>query len=255
MPTLEMWSYNCAPGRRVGAVAAEIRAILSTGPAVLALQETIGYGPLPNVPDYTRFRDRTGGPFGGQSRANVAAYVLDELIDLKRAPRWRDLAETWPMPKHGGKPHPPRSWLEVPTRFQCIVGHQPPQIHVPGAAAIVTRTQNEGIEYLVGRLHPEARVSWDRMDTDQRQQALDRPRVVLADWNRGPREDGPGPKSLAERIGGRVVGEHIDAAVVRGDCQVTDPGYVQTVKGVHLGTDHPDGAFRFGLVVDKKWAA
>ena len=237
MPRLPLIFYNIGPAgdRDAPDLAArrEVKALLHDKPAVLGLSEAIGWN-LPQVPGYRLTRN-----LGRPGRANIAAYVRTDLKVPQWRIRWHDMRQTWGRTEHDGE-HPPRSWLEMYIEgVQVIVGHQPPKF-----TDNVELSQQEGINLLRTRMSPWTRPTWAGVVGKKHE--LARPRVVLADFNRGPHEDGPGPKALAERIGGEVVGDRIDAAVVRngkpvGVCYVGQPA------GVRLGSDHPE-AFSFTLV-------
>jgi hypothetical protein len=242
MPVLQMWFYNAGPDASDQQTSADINAMLDAGADVLGLCEVGGDGPLPDRGSHAKYRDRSN-----RSRANVAAYVHRDLIDPERDVEWWQLTETWGRTKTDGI-HEARAWLKLPTRFQLIVGHQPPKF-----TDNVLPSQREGIELLVERMLPWNRPSWDTLDADARRLAKDRPRVVMADWNRQPNETGPGPATLADALDGSVIGSHIDGAVLRGDCAVWEFGYRGRVSGVDLHTDHPWGAFHFDLSMDQRW--
>lgn len=221
--------YNLQVGRDRDQVARELRALLTDRPVLLGVCEATGYL-LPRFRGYTLLRD-TSRP----SRANVAAWVRE---DLYRHHRWHDLTETWTRTEHPGT-HEPRSWLEVSTGrgavgMQTLVGHQPPKGTDNTQAA-----QAEGIALLERRMTPWRNPGW----TGNSSLARLRTRLVLMDANRRTGEPGPGPDTLAAAIGGRVVGQGIDCAVVRNG----NPGaarYVRAAAGVTLGSDH-ERAFTF----------
>lgn len=233
----DYWLYNLATlttrrerGQRrpVDQVAAEIRAILSTGPAVLGLNEAVGHA-LPHVRGYQQVRDRTT-----ESRANIAAYVRRD-VPLTNV-RWHDLEETWSRTQHDGQ-HPPRSFVSFHAGgCKVAVAHQAPKGTDNTIAA-----QTEGITVLA-----------EVLDT----KTVGRPALVLMDANRRRRETGPGPAVLARRLGGRVVGDRIDCAVVAGDVRVVEHRYVRRIRvdgrTVRLRSDHPH-ALRFTFATDARW--
>lgn len=227
------WLYNLATltTRRergqadpAGQVAAEVRAILATGPAVLGINEAVGHD-LPQVPGYRLVRDRSS-----ESRANIAAYQRSDVAGLRA--RWHDLRQTWSRTQHAGQ-HPPRSFVSFRTGgCRTVVAHQAPKGTDNTVAA-----QEEGVVVLSGLLvtRPPGR-----------------PALVIMDANRRRGEAGPGPSSLADRVGGQVVGDRIDCAVVTGDADVEDVDYVSRVGAVRLRSDHPH-ALRFTLAADERW--
>jgi hypothetical protein len=212
--------YNLGPGRSSIAVTHELQGMAVMSPRVIGLCEAIGY-PLPDLEGYRLVRD-TSRP----GRANVAAYVRRDLD--YRWHRWHDLTQTWPRTEHPGT-HPPRSILELRIGpMQVIVHHQPPRTRHEDSR----RGQLEGVIVLDGLMGP----SW--WSTSRR-----RPRLLLLDANRRPGVPGPGPDSLALRIGGTVHGHEIDGAVSR---RFTPRRvlYRLRVPGATLHSDHPWGAFQ-----------
>ena len=216
-----------------GAVTAnEIRALLEGGPHLLGLCECAGNS-LPGVGGYKLIRD-TSRP----GRENIAAYVSIDVVAPLEDVRWHDCEETWTKTNPGATgQHWPRSWLEFRLNgMQIIVGHQPPK-----GTDNVKASQQEGIDLLVRRMAPWTRDDWAEKTDEQKDKAYALPRVALADYNRGPNEDGPGPRQLVNKIDGWQLGQQIDAAVCRGgDCSPKDAKYVHEVKGVTLGSDHHD---------------
>lgn len=235
--------YNCAPPsptRGSTQLARELTAMVDDKPIVLALCETIFYA-LPQLPGYRRFRD-TSTP----GRNNIAAYVRNDHPVTRET--WFDMQQTWLRTEGPGR-HPARAWLEL--RFdgmQALFGHQPPKLPPrSGGIEATLRCQQEGIDFLTERCAPWTRDGWSSRSASQQRRARVKPRLVIADWNRGPNEEGPGQKMLAERLGnGLVSGTHIDSMVSR-SVPVISTRYDNTFEGVHLGTDHPWGAFRVEL--------
>lgn len=232
--------YNLRVGRSRVQVAREVAALLRYRPTVLGLCEATGYE-LPRINGYRLTRD-TSTP----SRANIAAYVA---VDLARKETWHDLTETWTRTQHAGT-HEPRSWLEVRVgACQFMVGHQPPQGTDNTRAA-----QQEGIDLCDERMAPWHRDDWDDRPADDKADAKACPRMALADWNRGPAEDGPGPKKLAAQLDGWTAGRFIDAAVARGkDLRLREVAYQDTCGGVPMKTDHPWGALVLKVDVADRW--
>lgn len=197
-------------------VAAEIRALLADSPAVLGLQEVIGYD-LPEVPGYRLIRD-TSRP----GRANIAAYVREGLGRVSVT--WRDGRETWRRTEHEGQ-HPARSYLGLGFGTTgVVVGHQAPptRYHDTGAA------RREGVKIVRDLLAP-----YDRG-------------AVLWDANARAGDGGPGPDLLAQLLGGWVAGDGIDNVVGKGARRIAS-AYFRSVNGVRLNTDHVRGAFRVVL--------
>lgn len=226
--------YNYAPPsphRGSSVVGRETEALLDDYPVILGGNEAIGYT-FPKVKGYTLIRDRSR-----PGRANVIAYVQSGRLESFR---WHDMTSRWPKTDHPGM-HAARSWLEIrlTTGEQVFVGHQPPWLppKIPNRELIVAAGQKEGIDLLTKRMAPWLRDDWAALPDGARAHSKDRVRIALADWNRGPREDGPGPARLANTIGGWVVGSKIDAAVVRG-ATGRDARYITEANGVKLGSDH-----------------
>lgn len=246
---LHLRFYNCAPPspeRGSTRLARELEAIVDDKPVLVGLAETIGYS-LPELRGYTKIRD-TSTP----GRANVAVYLRTDHQASRVT--WFDMHQTWPRTDHPGT-HPARAWVEL--RFdggvQALVGHQGPKLPPrAGGAETTRRVQQEGIAFLTRRLAPWLRDDWPARSEKQKARSLHRPRIVLADWNRGPLEDGPGQRDLARTINAVAVGTHIDGAVVRG-ATVTGAHYANVFEGVRLGTDHPWGALRLEVVPMDAW--
>lgn len=238
--SFDIWSYNTGPSRPDRQVADEIRAILSTGPGVLGLNEVVG-NRLPDVDGYQLLRDTSS-----RSRANVAAYVRDDLPVTHV--RWDDLHQTWTGPKTGTR-HDPRSFLSFhAARIPVTIAHQAPRWTDNEYPA-----QWEGLDTLTRRLAPwTAKRAWAKKRPKARRVARRRPRLALGDMNRTGRDTGPSPAILAQRIGGRLVEpRRIDTAVVR-HATGSQVRLVRKVAGIKLGTDHP-GALRFTLTVPTRW--
>lgn len=238
--TLVAKFYNLRVGRPQVQVAREVVALLRYRPAVLGLCEAVGYD-LPRLDGYRLTRD-TSTP----ARANIAAYVA---VDLARREQWHDCRETWSRTEHPGT-HPPRSWLEVRVGgCQFLIGHQPPK-----GTDNTLRAQQEGIALCEGRMAPWLRDGWEERTEREKAAAKECPRVALADWNRGPQERGPGPKALADSIGGWPAGRFIDAAVARGrDLSLREASYQDTCASVPLRSDHPWGALVLKVDVAGEW--
>lgn len=228
--------YNVQVGRSAKQVAREIRALLAARPQVLGLCETVGYV-LPEIPGYTLLRNRKDA-----SHANIAAYVRGHPTNVHWIPQF----ETWGRTERPGE-HEPRVILEFRTGgIQVLVAHQPPK-----GTDNVIRSQQEGIDTMVRRMGPWTRIGWKMWEPTLRRLALLRPRFVIMDANRGPNEEGPGPKQLAEKINGEIVGFRIDLGVVRGG-EVSKPRYFEEVGEVKLHSDHKH-AFEFHLSVPDRW--
>lgn len=235
--------YNLRVGRANPQVEDEVRALLGSGPHVLGLCEAIGYT-LPGVKGYKLFRDTST-----KSRANIAAYVTVDVPAPADKVQWHDCKQTWTRTQHPGT-HEPRSWLEFRLDgVQVLVGHQPPK-----GTDNVQKSQQEGIDLCAKRLAPWLRDDWDQKTKAEKQDAKDCPRVVLADWNRGPHESGPGPEQLCDRIDGWTAGSKIDAAVLRGnDAAVKDCYYTDDPQGLELESDHGWGALVVKVKVADRW--
>lgn len=232
-----VWFYNLRVGRSPAQVRRELQAMIDTGPAIIGLCEGVGYS-LPRFKGYRLIRDRST-----RSRANVAAYVRREAVSNVR---WHDMHQTWGRTEHPGV-HEARSWLEF--RYfgvQVLVGHQPPKF-----TNNTIRSQQEGIDFLVGRMAPWTRKDWADRTQTEREHAKERPRLVIMDANRHPKEEGPGPHMLAQKIDGQVVGTNIDLGVARG-LSISGTDYVRAVGGVDLKSDHEE-ALRFKIGAAKKW--
>lgn len=203
---------------------------------VLVLVETIGYGDLPEVHGMALHRDRTGGPYGGESRANVSVYVHHSLP--WRWMRWEDHRCPWPRTEHPGT-HPSRSTqVHRIGRVDLRLGHAPPLGHGTSAA------RAEWYDATGDHMAPWTTPGWAAKAAVWRQAARLRPRATVADFNPGSDRS---PVSLAARVGGAVVGKlGPDRAVIRG-CYATEVRYRRTVAGLELPTDHEHGALTFCL--------
>lgn len=236
--------YNCAPpspGRGSTRLGRELDAMVDDKPVLLGLVETVGYA-MPSLRGYNRLRDSSTS-----GRANVTVYVRKDH-EVTRS-TWHDMHQTWPRTEHPGQ-HPARAWLEVRINgAQFLFGHQPPKLPPrSGGEPITRRCQQEGVDFLTERTAPWTREGWARRSASQQRHAQTRPRIVLADWNRGPHEDGPGQKAYAEKLGGMVTGTRIDAMVSRG-VSVLSARYDSTFDGIHLGSDHTWGALRIEMLL------
>lgn len=237
MTTLPVWFYNLRVGRSVVQVRQELNAILDTKPAFLGMCEAVGYS-LPRIDGYRLIRDRST-----PSRANIAAYVKRGGLSHVH---WYDMDEKWPRTEHPGM-HEPRSWLEFRYHgIQVLVGHQPPKFTKNTIPA-----QKEGIDFLTDRMAPWTHKEWKRRTEASKARSKARPRVVIMDANRGPREEGPGPKKLAQNIDGKIVGTRIDLGVYR-EARVANVGYPTHAGREPLLTDHKHG-FSFDLIVPDRW--
>lgn len=233
--------YNLEVSRPVEQVALEIRVLLGDRPAVLGLCEATGYK-LPEIAGYRLLRD-----IATKSRANIAAYVRDDLP--LRLVRWHDLEQTWSRTQHAGI-HEPRSFLEfLVGRVQVIVGHQGPRF-TDNTPAV----QAEGVDLVVRRMAPWLTAGWSRRSEASRAAAKQRPRVLIWDGNRTARDpDGVGPATVAHRIVGWVIGSSIDNAVVCGDVKTAGPAeYRSEVRSVRLKSDHKRALF-FTLTIPARW--
>lgn len=236
--------YNLDNYRAADQVKREIRALLDGGPDLLALCECIG-NVVPGVDGYKLIRD-TSRP----GRENIALYVAKDLPVDDVA--WYDCDETWTKTAEGATgQHWPRSWLDLRLcDVQLIVGHQPPK-----GTDNVKASQQEGIDLVRRRMAVWERDDWDDKTDEQQAKQMCRPRIALADWNRGPDEDGPGPKQLRNAIEGYQLGQQIDAAVCRGDeCWTVDAKYVHAPNGVELESDHHDALIARFDVAERWWA-
>jgi hypothetical protein len=238
MPRYPVVFYNVGPfgenGRRDNILRAELHAIASTGPKVIGLCETVGWGSLPNLVGYRKVRNReTAG------RSNIAAYVRADL-DFGDGDdvRWHDLNVTWARTEHPGQ-HDPRSLLELNIEGdQWLIGHHPP----------ITRNNDTGpardehLDLLARRMAPWTRPDWDERTADDKANARKRLRVLLWDPN------GAG-QQLATRIGGWSEGSSIEGGVVRGG-HFVKARKQGSVGGVRMGSDH-HGAFLATVVDDR----
>ena len=200
-------------------LARELQAIASEDPLVIACVESIG-NRLPRLRGYVLYGDDST-----RSRANVAAYVRRDarVGDV----RWTDLKETWRRTQGPGI-HEPRSFLTVVAdKVQVTTLHQ-----CPKGTSNTLAAQAEGIDALESLMNrgPDDRLA-----------------IAIGDFNRRRREAGPGPDLLAARVGGRVVGTRIDAAVVRG-AKRARARYLTHVAGVPMRSDH-----KHAMRLEVKW--
>lgn len=224
--TYSLAFYNLRVGRPAGQVEKEIRAILNEWrPAILGLCEALGYD-LPGVQDYVKIRDASS-----KSRENIAAYVKASLDGPDKI-QWHDMEETWSRTERPGT-HEARSWLEFRAgKLQALIGHQPPKGTDNTKAA-----QSEGIELCKKRMAPWTRADWSERSEEDKADAKAQARIALADWNRKPGEEGPGPTQLAEKIGGYTIGKKIDGAVAR-QAELVSSSYPEWAGSVDLCSDH-----------------
>lgn len=211
---MRAWFLNLGPPSLVSPkeANADIEAIWSTDPALLVGCEAIAKGPLPG-PGSGNLKVRDSSTNG---RANLFAYVKGVTKD-KFWWTWEDCASEFPRNKYPGQ-HPPRSILRF--RFQgsqVVVAHKPPAWD--GAA----KARAEHDRRLARIMDPS---------TDSRQSRL-------LFWDSNGLE---GAQALADQIAGKVVGTHIDNAVVR-RVKVIEFAYKKGVNGHQFHTDHPWGAF------------
>lgn len=232
------WFYNLQVNRSRRTVRRELRAILKDKPAFLALNEAMGYR-LPRIRGYVLAHDRST-----RSRANVALYVRGDL-PLSQV-RYIDLEETWGRTQHPGD-HEARSYL------QCrVAGIQVTVYHAaPRYTDNTMDAQAEGIRSLTKTAASWRRNDWMNRGALARVDSLERPRIVIGDFNRGKNDVGPGPTVLAKAIGGEVATFRIDTAVTR-NVEVKDFWYYDTVHGVPLKSDHKH-ALRLTFAVESRW--
>lgn len=235
---------NLESYRRNG-VKPEIRAILRTwAPEVLAGCEAIGNN-LPQVPGYVLIHTSQDVD---RSRANVFAYVRDDLP--LNGHRYLDLRGTWPRTNRPAETHEHRAYLVLEVgRSQMIVAHQPPK-NARGAWIL----QHEGVAALARAMAPWKREEWrSARPLAARVIARLRPRLLTWDSNRRSGEAGPGPDSLALRIGGTVHGgERVDNALTRGQIKIRRTAKRARVAGLKLDTDH-GGAIRVRWAIRAYW--
>lgn len=225
-----LYQYNLDNNRPDDQVAYELEAFARLPRlAVLGIVEAIG-NTLIDLPGFQKIRSTKN-----RSRLNIAAYVRDDL-DISSI-SWIDLERTWPRTEGPGI-HEARSILAMDVEdTQVIVGHQGPP-NIPTAAWV----QQEGIDELTTLMAPWKRAGWIERQRKHQKAAKAKQRIALADWNRRKGEPGPGPDMLAQRIGGKVIGGRIDAAVVR-NVDVTMYGYPERVAGTRLLSDHGHAFF------------
>lgn len=209
MTRSHVWAYNLDNNRPdQDQLAREIHALLEDEPLALVCVEAIG-NTLPAVRRYDVLADRST-----RSRANIALYVREDAD--RTGLRWADLSTTWPRTEGPGT-HEPRSfpWV-VADGLQIIGVHQQPK---------GTRTTTEGQAEGIGTL--------SRL---MARGPGGRPALAIGDFNRRVYEPGPGPRTLASRVSGKVYGQRIDCAVGRGIKGRSR--YVSVVEGVRLRSDH-----------------
>lgn len=211
-----VWFYNLDNGRPDAVVNQEIKAILSTRPAIFAGCEATGLR-IDDHPEYRRVRDTST-----RSRSNMVLLVRKDLPF--KAGGWIDFASTWPRTEGPGT-HEPRSFPHATVLGQVVaVVHLPPE-----NAAKADWLQAECIDALAA-LNPD---------------------IAIGDFN--GRKGDPGrdaPDALARRIRGRTVGVRIDCAVVRNGLRVRGVKYPTKVgkigRRVRLLSDHHH-ALRFDV--------
>lgn len=211
------WFLNLGPSTTTTTEAdGDIRAILRTEPALVVGCEAIGKGSLPSPgKTYVRIRD-TSRP----GRANLFAYVKG-VDPAKFEWHWTDCATEFPRNKYPGM-HWPRSILRFSFQgAQVVVAHKPPAWKGAGPA----RAEHD--DHLARIMNPD-----DGGEKDHK-----RSRLLL--WDSNGLE---GAERLADQVDGRVVGKHIDQALVR-QVEVVAHDYRTAINGHTFHTDHPWGAF------------
>lgn len=204
-PVERVLFYNLQVSRNPNTVQDEVDALLTTAPLVAVFCEAIGYHL--ETPGYRQLRRGRR-----RSRRNIIVAVRRDRRIWAR--RWLDLEATWGRTQHPGR-HEPRSFPYARAWGVKWLGvHQGPQ-WTDNTMAV----QFEGIDRLTNAMR-----GW-------------RPAVALGDFNRRPGEEGPGPDLLAKRVGGKVVGNRIDCAVVKG-LEVVGHQYMTQIDGVPLRSDH-----------------
>lgn len=236
--------YNLDNNRPHDQMAKEVRGLLEgPNPHILAVCEAKGYD-LPGVGGWRQVDRDTSRP----GRANVAAYLRNDVELDQSKTKWWDLEEQWTRPNDPPHQHWPRSILEfAPEGILVWVHHQPPKGTDNTKAA-----QQEGIDQLTQRMAPWLRNDWEDRTPEDQQRALNKPRVVLWDANRKPGESGPGPDMLARDIDGWNCGHKIDLGTWRGHhvAGVKSPEYIASANGVQLKSDHGT-AFKFRLLLEE----
>lgn len=210
---MKAWFLNLGPSTTTNNEAyRDINAILDTNPTLLVGCEAIGKGNLPpvgrlNGERSTKIRDTTM-----PGRANLFAYVQADDVEYK----WTDCIQEFPRNKGPGQ-HWPRSILQFPFRGeQIVVAHKPPLWKGAGPA----RAEHDNKLYSIMQPGPNRQ----------------RSRMLLWDSN-----GMTGAETLADRIDGRVIGKHIDCAIVR-NIEIIDRQYKTGIDGHKFATDHPWGA-------------
>lgn len=209
---MRAWFLNLGPSTTTDAQAnRDISAVWETQPALLVGCEAIGKG---NLPSAGRGRGTKIRDISKPGRANLFAYV-DADLDPDWI-KWTDCTTEFPRNERPGN-HWPRSILSFPfLGQQIVVAHKPPLWK--GAAP----ARSEHDKRLKRILSPEKN--------------HDRSRMLLWDSN-GMK----GAYNLASAVGMRVVGDHIDNALVR-RIEVTEVDYRKQINGHKFATDHPWGA-------------
>lgn len=211
-----VWFYNLDNGRPDTVVNAEIKAILSTRPAIFGGCEATGLR-IDAHSEYRRVRDTST-----RSRANMVMLVRKDLPF--KAGGWLDFDSTWPRTQGPGV-HEPRSFP-----YATVAGQLVAVVHLPPENAVnADRLQAECINAL-GDLNPD---------------------LTIGDFN-GRRGDAgrDAPDALARQVCGRTVGHRIDCAVVGKELRVTGVDYPTKAgkigRRVPLAGDHGHG-FRFDV--------
>lgn len=208
---------------------ADINAILSTwNPNILMGSEVNGDGPLPRRRPRYPAKVRDVRPV---NHANLYGY-----FDRTFNPKWTDMRLDFPRrPGRVGK-IPARSFYRGNYEgAQIICAHHPPGWRGTGPARLEHR------QALQHTFAPWTRDDWlEVWNTHQkREQARNRPRLLGWDSNMSDRV----VREMAEGMGGRVVGDHIDCLIVR-HMEVLDVQYTRRVGRHTLHTDHPWGCLR-----------
>lgn len=216
---------------------ADINAILSNwDPDILLGTEAAGDGPLP------RRRPR----FPGKVRdvTPVSHTNLFGYFDRQFDPKWTDMQLEFPRRPGRDGNLPPRAFYRGDYHgAQVIDAHHPPGWRGTGAARLEHRLALE--KTFAPWLRPDWEEIWDT--PEKRARAKARPRLLGWDSNMSDRV----VRGFAHRIGGWVVGEHIDCLIIRNMVVVGEPIYTRKVGNHFLHTDHPWGCLRVRLQFQK----
>lgn len=222
--------YNFDNNRPEHILRAELTALLTTyRPLVLGGLEA--YDAMP-IKGYRLVTFKSN-----KSRANIAAYVRDDLQVHSHI--WHDLRRTWPRTQGPGT-HEPRSILSLRVtgagldRAQVVVTHAPPK----NATRQAIREHERALRRICAPW--TRRVQWTLRTKKSRQRARNRQRIVLMDGN-DPGRTNTMPVRLSVAMRGVLAVHTVDTAVLR-NIVVRAAHHIESIANagttIRLDSDH-----------------